>query len=153
MHPLQLAYAGGMDAAFSSFGLEKTAVMNPQQQAAALQAFRNRPKGIAAVQAVGGAAPQVPHAPIALSGVAPGYTPGMFEPTALGGGPGMAPGFGPSAQPTAMRGAGSIAGQAAIAERAQGGSTQVPPTPDYRANGMPVPGGTALLPHKMASRN
>lgn len=141
MHPLQLHYAGGRDYALASFGLEKIAVMSPEQREAFMRERASRPKGLAAVQGASGDAelaqmkPSAGPTPISL-GAAP--TAPMEMQQGFGGGPGMAAGFGggglpvdkpmmfgeaslkgqqPSRKlPTSMSGAGSIPGQAAQAE-------------------------------------
>lgn len=43
----------GVDEALADFGLTKIAIMSPQQRQKALEAYRARPKGMAAVQAAG----------------------------------------------------------------------------------------------------
>lgn len=51
MHPLEQHYAGGSDYALASFGLEKVAIMSPEQRAAFMKAREGRPTGLAAIQA------------------------------------------------------------------------------------------------------
>lgn len=97
MHPLQLHYAGGRDYALASFGLEKIAIMSPEQRGAFMRERASRPKGLAAVQGASGDAelaqmkPSAGPTPLSL-GAAP--TAPMEMQQGFGGGPGMAQGFG-----------------------------------------------------------
>jgi hypothetical protein len=52
MNPLEQHYAGGRDAAFSTFGLTKLSILSGGAKAQLLQDARSRPKGLAAIQAL-----------------------------------------------------------------------------------------------------
>jgi len=128
MHPLEQHYAGGSDYALASFGLEKIAVMSPEQAKAFMAARANRPTGLAAIQAKsttpilgsipGASAAGAAAAPVGGPGMAPGFGGGGLPLEApLGYGEASLKGIQPSRKlPTAMTGAGSIPGQAAQAE-------------------------------------
>jgi hypothetical protein len=66
MHPLEQYYVGGVDEALTSLGMSKEA-LSPEEKAKMLEAYRARPKGVAAVQ---GAAGQFP--PAGRPSMAPG---------------------------------------------------------------------------------
>jgi hypothetical protein len=128
-----------MDKALSDFGLTKIAIMSAAEKQRKLEAYRARPKGLEAVQSAGQPG-QVPPAAAQLQALVPPAAPAAMPlERGYGGGPGQAAGFGgggipldkplmyseaslkgqqPSRKlPTAMTGAGSIPGQAALAEQ------------------------------------
>lgn len=66
MHPLERYYVGGVDEALTSFGMSKEA-LSPEEKAKMLEAYRARPKGVAAVQGAAG-----PYPPAGRPSMAPG---------------------------------------------------------------------------------
>lgn len=57
MHPLEQYYAGGQAEALEVFGLEKVAIMSPAEREAFMAARKQRPTGLAAIQALSQGAP------------------------------------------------------------------------------------------------
>lgn len=138
MHPLQQHYVGGSDAALCAFGLEKVAVVASGKLTGMERIMAERKLNPLPGQTAGKSPLPLPAAPAAPMQLEQGF----------GGGPGAAPGFGggglpldmPTSRsqeslkpgggalragllPKSVTGAGSIPGQAAIAERA---ATAVP---------------------------
>lgn len=59
---MEHAYLGGIDAALDAFGMDKVAVLTPEQKAQMLAAYRARPKGMAAIPGAAGVPAAAPAA-------------------------------------------------------------------------------------------